>query len=263
MARPRNSKEKQRLQLKTVALMNSLRIRVGAQNPCQFSDWFDRETVHLGWTDTKDSNKWYKYFKGDVGQNPTRILHLLGSLFPDCAGLFHEGPERLWTALWSDSTEELWSICTYTCCAFEGDEEGSLDVMTGNTIFFGESATNFEINLISKLLHSEPYTLSDLSESIALYKIHQTINRIHKTEEISPYRCIKMCLDAENISSELKELGIYDFIYLELTKTEISRLRDESFYRMSTGASDIAQYALNPFGQRSVQDRMVELGVWL
>lgn len=261
MSRPRNSKDKQRLQLKTVALMNGLRIRTGAQNVSQFSEWINQRTEHLGWPDMKDSNKWYKYFKGDVSQEPRRVLRLLKELFPETFSFFNEGPARIWTAMWSQSAETLWSICGFTGCEYPDQYSDEGTCLTGQPLAFCESAYNFECSLLMKIDFGETLELRDLTDSIAIYRIHQMINSIHKTDEIGPYRCVRICLDDTNIISELKSLGIYELIDEELTKTEIARLKSEPCYRISVGAEDLDFYASHPFLHCPIQERMSMLRI--
>lgn len=261
MARPRTAKERQRLQMKTIAFMNALRLRVSAQNPSQFSEWINHVSEPLGWSDMKDSNKWYKYFRGDVSQVPTRMLRLLNEIFPDAHSLFHEGPDRIWSAMWAEDVTDLWQICSFLGYEYEDQEESEKTCLAGNTLKFSETAYNFECNLILNTELEDQINLSLFTEAIAIYRIHEMINKIHRTDDVGPYRCVKMCLDTQKVTNELKSLGIYEFIYNEVIRTEISRLTNESYYRVSVGTHDATGYALDPFLHCSITERMETLRI--
>lgn len=256
MARPRTTKELHRLQIQTIAFMNALRLRVGAQNPSQFSDWINHVSEPLGWSDMKDSNKWYKYFRGNVSQVPTRMLRLMKEIFHDAYPLFYEGRDRIWDAMWAEDARELWNICDFSGYEYENQKVTESTCFMGNTLKFSETAYNFECNLLLKYQTEGQVDFRLLTESIALYRIHKMINEIHRTDEIAPYRCVRMCLDTQKVTSELKTLGIYDFVYDEIVSTEIARLNNESCYRASIGTSDVTGYALDPFLHCSITERM-------
>lgn len=261
MARPRTTKELHRLQIQTVAFMNALRLRVGAQNPSQFSDWINHVSEPLGWSDMKDSNKWYKYFRGNVSQVPVRMLRLLKEIFPDASNLFHEGPERVWDAMWTEDVRALWHICNFSGYEYKNQNEAESTCFMGNTLKFSETAYNFECNLILESKSHGDIDFRLFTESVALYRIHKIINEIHRTDEIGPYRCVKMCLDTQKVTNELKALGVYNFVHDEIISTEISRLNSEPCYRASVGTSDVARYALDPFSHCSITERMEVLRI--
>lgn len=256
MSRPSTTKERQRLQMKTIAFMHALRLRVNAQNPSQFSEWINNVSEPLGWPDMKDSNKWYKYFRGDVNQVPTRMLRLMNEIFPDTHSLFHEGPSRLWSAMWAEDVTDLWQICSFLGYEYEDQENSEITCLAGYILKFSETAYNFECNLILNIEPEEKNNLSLLTESIALYRIHKMINEIHRTDEVGPYRCVRMCLNTQKVTNELKTLGIFEFIYNEIVSTEIARLSNESCYRASIGTGDVTGYALDPFLHCSITERM-------
>lgn len=261
MARPRNSQEKLKLQLRTIALMNVLRLRVDAENPSQFSEWVNQKSEHLGWPDMKGSNKWYKYFRGDIGQDPLRVLKLLRELFPDVFSIFYDGPDRIWTALWSDDSDELWQICSYQDIAYGCQPDNETIELVGREPFFQDSAYNFECSLLTNRSLGQALDLRDLSESIALYRIHMDINKKTRTDETAPYRCVKLCLDSEEITGALINLGVYDYVQDHLTNVEIGRLESERCYRKAIGNINIMTYADNPFSAQTVDQIMSQLHI--
>jgi hypothetical protein len=261
MARPRNSQEKLKLQLRTVALMNLLRIRVGAENPSQFSEWVNQKSESLGWPDMKESNKWYKYFRGDISQDPLRALNRLKELFPDVFNIFYDGPGRLWTALWSDDSDELWQICNYHDIAYGCQPDNETIELVGREPFFQDATYNFECSLLTNRVLGQALDLRDLSESIALYRIHMEINKKTRTDETAPYRCVKFCLGSKEIIETLINLGIYDYIQDYLKNVEIGRLESELCYRKAIGNINIMTYADNPFSAHTVDQIMSQLHI--
>jgi hypothetical protein len=260
MARPQNTNELRRIQFRTVALMNTLKLRTGIQNPYQFGDWINKKTELLDWADSKYSKKWYPYFEGKIKQEPLRVLQLLNHLFPDASAIYYEGPERLWSALW-DPPKELWSICGFLVGDYPAQSSEELTTLTGSKVTFCESAYNFECSLILNQIHGQEPNLRDFVDSIALYRLHHAVSQLHKTDEVGPYRCVQMCLKSNNISRALANLEILDFISNELINLEISRLNNEESYRTAVAVDDVVAYAHNPFEFCSVAQRIKALRI--
>lgn len=272
---PTKSEELRRRCLMTVVLMREVIWWSGTANPNQFGPWFDGQTV--SWTyapksaanaksgqlkATRGQKKWYRLAKGEFGISQTDLGYL-ARLFPDTYNQFWNGPDQLWSALWGPS-EDLWMICgasVYPSPFRDPNEEP--EPFAGPVLTFGESLDNFESSLLGKkLLFGLPLELRDLVESIAMYRLHQTVNRFAKTDGIGAYRCVRMCLDAPEIRCHLRALSafakfsLYDAINNELVSMELDRLTHESSYRASVGTEDAEAYARNPSAFCSNEQRM-------
>ncbi|OUL72144.1 hypothetical protein [Paraburkholderia hospita] len=261
----------------TVTFMSEVIRRSGSANPNQFGRWFDAQTA--SWTHapkttpnanakigqvkaTLGQKKWYRLAKGEFPLSKTALGNL-ARLFPRTYNDFGDGPDQLWRALWG-APEDLWMICgavAYQMPFPDPDEEP--EPFTGPVLSFDESLYNFETSLLSRhMRYGDPLELRDLAWSIAMYRLHQTVNRLAKTDGIGAYRCVRMCLDAPEIRwhlrslSEFAEFSLYDVVNNELILTELDRLRHEPSYRASIGTEDIEAYTRNPSAFCSNEQRM-------
>lgn len=180
-------------------------------------------------------------------------LGYLARLFPDIYSNHWSGPDRLWDALWGPS-EDSWSIChasVYQSPFPEPDADPEL--FAGSGLPFEESLHNFEASLLARhLMYGPALELRDLTESIAMYRLHQTVNRLAKIDGAGAYRCVRMCLDAPEVRGHLRSLSafanfsLYDELNSELISTELDRLKREPSYRAAIGTNDVQAYVLNP-----------------
>jgi hypothetical protein len=261
----------------TVTFMCEVIRRSGSANPNQFGRWFDAETTSWTYAPKSAANanaksgqvkatlgqkKWYRLAKGEFPLSRTALGHL-ARLFPDAYNAFWNGPDQLWNALWAPP-EDLWMICGANAyeSPFPDPDEKPWD-FTGPVLSYGESLQNFEASLLSRqLVFGAPLELRDLAESIAMYRLHQTVNRLAKTDGIGAYRCVRLCMDAPEIRWHLRSLGVfaefslYDAINDELTSTELDRLTHEPSYRASIGTEDIEAYVRNPSALCSSEQRL-------
>ncbi|MEX3556338.1 MAG: hypothetical protein VB131_07235 [Burkholderia gladioli] len=194
-----------------MALLNELAARAGTKNPEQFAKWFDAEMGDrhpmFGYSEegsagagTEGSGKWGKNFNGRTVLKAEYLTHL-GELFPDAEQLYRDGPERLWTALWCPE-EDLWSVCG-TVAHFRGWPSDEHLVFAGAELTFDESLYNIECSLLTTVQYAGDDldcpcapTLKDLARAIALWRMHQRLNSIARTEGVGAYRCVYVCFTA-------------------------------------------------------------------
>ncbi|SDQ22649.1 hypothetical protein SAMN05443245_0461 [Paraburkholderia fungorum] len=264
---PTKTEELRRRRLMAVTFMWEAIRRSGSANPNQFGRWFDAQTAT--WTHipksgsdanaksgqlkaTEDQKKWYPFAKGESPLSKATLSYL-ARLLPDIYSNHWSGPERLWEALWGPP-EDLWSICgasVYQSPLPKPDADPEL--FAGSGLPFEESLHNFEASLLARhLMYGPELELRDLTESIAMYRLHQSVNRLAKTGGAGAYRCVRICLDAPEVRWHLRSLSafanfsLYDELNSELVATELDRLKREPSYRTAIDTSDVQAYVLNP-----------------
>jgi hypothetical protein len=231
----------------------------------QLAAWINRESERLGWTDTQTSNKWYKLDNGDFKNYPARPIEMLGQLFNDAKLIFEDGPANLWRALWGDAVDPsvLWPLCRTRICSdgpWLDDAEWKVAEATSvSPRTFHQTIREFEGELLLALCYREPLSLNHLTEAIALYRLHQTINSlaVSDVDGIGLYRCIQYCLEATGIFHELSDYGGYDLVRNELMSMELKRLDEDRAYRASIGIAEheVADYASAPLSWITDDDR--------
>ncbi|CAJ7592234.1 Uncharacterised protein [Burkholderia pseudomallei] len=263
--------------------MHELMRATGSANPNQFAQWFDDATA--SWqsehaqadmrdkkikqvTATKDQKKWYRIARGQQALSP-KALEQLTKLFPDALQYFLNGPARLWEALWGP-VYKLWGICATVSYETPYRPDPEIDpgeTETGPELSFEASLYNFECGLLQRCREyrdDELLRLRDLSNSIALYRLHQVVNSIGATDGVGAYRCVRMCLDSEELRdqfyafSTFSSFCVYETINGELIEMEMRRLRDEPSYLESVGVGIdlIKDYAWWPHAFCSNEERM-------
>lgn len=209
----------------------------------QLAAWINTESEKLGWTDTQTSNKWYKLDNGDFIFHPAGPIEMLGQLFDDAELIFENGPANLWRALWGNAFDPsvLWPLCR-TRFSSEGpwlDDAAWRKVETTSLKerTFYETIREFEGEILIALAHREPLTLNHLTEAVALYRLHQTINSlaVSHVDGIGAYRCVQHCLNATGIFHELNSYDGFFLVRDELENMEKKRLDLEDSYRASIG----------------------------
>lgn len=217
MARPaRSDTERFREGMRSAALMHTLARRVGAENPHQFADYFDRQT---GMT-TQASGKWRLNF---AGMKPLSLqqVQLLSRLEPDVRRLCEAGPADLWLALWGEE-HDLWSLCrtrftpvgptlddrTWTIVVREFDSERTFD----------EALAEFEGEFLLAEAYGEPLSLRHLTEAVALYRLHEAASALMPLgiDGDGLCRCIRLCVEDDAVKTELQQLGVFDGVHREL-----------------------------------------------
>jgi len=263
--------------------MHELMRRTGSANPNQFAQWFDKATA--SWTDekaqgrepnrkikqvtaTKEQKKWYRIARGQQTLSP-KALEQLSRLFTDARQYYLSGPGRLWEALWGP-VHQLWAVCAMVSYETPYRPDPEIDpgeTHTGPDLSFEESLYNFECGLLLRCgehHEEELLELRDLSDSIALYRLHQAVNFIGATDGVGAYRSVRMCLDAREISEQFEAFNtfssfcVYEVINRELTEMEMHRLKHEPSYRKSVGIELdlIEDYAKWPHAFCSNEERM-------
>lgn len=207
---PSPTDSKNQLKLRTISLMNMLRVEVGAKNPHQFSAWIQESVMNFNWPDLVDSNRLYKYFKGQVSRHPAQILKMLDQVFSDVEKKYWEGPEGLWIALWG-SHLELSANIKKTCKFSERD---SLDNAIKNffmrILVHGESTLPASVSIYRYLSITDPYSrFSDGNGFSMAYSAYQ--------------QALKN-LDAEEVQRTLTELGVYEAVRQEIIEIERARI---------------------------------------
>lgn len=207
---PASTDSKNQLKLRTISLVNMLRVEVGAKNPHQFSALLQESTMSFNWPDLVDSNRLYKYFNGRVSRHPFQILKMLGQVFSDVDKKYWEGPDGLWIVLWGSHLELSASI-KKTCNSSERD---SLDNVIRNfflrILVHGESTLLASVSVYRYLSITDPYSrFSDGNGFSMAY---------------SAYQQALKSLDTAEVQSMLTELGVYEGVRQEIIEIERTRI---------------------------------------
>jgi len=212
----RSETEKLRGGMRAAALMRTLASRVGAENPHQFAEYFDHRTDMA----TQSSGKWRLNFCGGKPLSPQQ-LQLLSRIDADAGRLHNSGPADLWLAMWGDM-RELWVLCRTRLTPYgpELDDQTWAAVRSEFTREqrFGETLAEFEGEVLLAEAYGEPLTLRHLTEAIVLHRLHASINAAVPLgidgEGLS--RCIRLCLEDDEVTGELQRLGVLDGVRREL-----------------------------------------------
>lgn len=254
MARPkRTDTEALRSRMRTVALMQELARRVGADNPNQFAKWFDEQADAA----TQESGKWRHNFNGNrplSGQQLNWLSKLPASV--DAHAMYQDGPSDLWLAMWADP-RDLWTLCRTrlhdTCTDLDSPvwlDDAPLPAAHRNDRCLGDMLREFEGELLLAEAYGEPLRLGHLTEAIALYRIYQFTNSIARVniDGGGVYRCARMCTDNHAVSAELNVLGVYELVVSELEAIEAKHLSTSPTYRAAIPIpdADVNVYLHNP-----------------
>ncbi len=182
---PAPTDSKKPLKLRTISLMNMLRVEVGDKNPHQFSAWFQESATNFNWPDLVDSNRLYKYFKGRVSRHPFQILKMLGQVFSDVDKKYWEGPEGLWISLWG-SHLELSTIIKKTCNSSERDSiDNAIKNFFTRILVHGESNLPASVSIYRYLSITDPYSrFSDGNGFSMAYSAYQQALKDLETAEV-------------------------------------------------------------------------------
>jgi hypothetical protein len=253
---PKTAKDVEIVKLRARTMMSLLMEKTACQNVNQFGAWVNNESERLGWNDTQQSNKWYKLTNGSLTKRPDKPIAMLGQLFHGAEQIYENGPANLWRALWGDATNPavLWPLCRTRI-----DSNGPwLDDITWKEIeakllderTFREAIREFEGELLLAMAYDQPLSLNHLTESVALYRLHQTTNCLARSDVdgVGAYRCIRLCLDDPGIASKLSNYSALNVVRDELIEMEIGRLIRERSYLASVGIerNQIELYANDP-----------------
>jgi hypothetical protein len=265
MARPkRTDTEALRSRMRTVALMQELTRRVGADNPNQFAKWFDTQADAT----TQESGKWRHNFNGNRPLSEQQLNWLCK--FPetsDAHKAYWNGPADLWLAMWNDP-RELWPLCRTrqheTCPDVDHEVWQAEYLDTGRKVndrCLRDVLREFEGELLMTEAYGEMLHMRHLTEAIALYRIYQYTNSCAWLDDdatsAGAYRCVRMCADDCLVKHELNNLGIYDLVVSELESNEVQHLACYPTYRACIPLPDeiIDTYIRNPLAAYPESDR--------
>lgn len=207
---PASTDSKNQLKLRTTSLMNTLRIEAGTKNPHQFSLWLQERVSSFSWPDLVDSNRLYKYFKGQVSRHPSQILNMLGQVFSNVEKKYWEGPEGLWIALWGSHLELSASIKRTCSISERASLDNAIESFFMRILVHGESALLASVSIYRYLSITDPYSrFSDGNGFSMAYSAYQ--------------QALKN-LDTAEVQSMLTELGVYEGVRQEIIEIERTRI---------------------------------------
>lgn len=199
-----------RIRLRTIALMNHLRMSAGASSPYQLSCIIGQWTRNLGWPDMVESNRLYKYFRGDVRRHPIQILNLLSQLFQNAENIYWSGPEDLWSALWGEAHQTSTLVKTISKTAEQSTTEEALNKVFMDYLVHGSFSLTATIAAYRHLASTDPY--GRLGDGYGFGRA------------FSLYRQLIQILKMDDIKKHLSDLGIYEGVQLEISKIEKERV---------------------------------------
>lgn len=186
--------ERQREITRSKALVHLLRDRMGETSIYGFAGRYDG--LMQGTANTQDSNKWRPVFSGKQPLT-ARALASLSELFPDAPQLHQDGPADLWRAMWG-SLEESRVVVADDLNAWR-----SFDV----------ALAEFEADLLLAESYGEPLTLRHLAKAVALHRLHHDLLGL---DGAGTCRCIRRCLDDENVQAALRRFAVLDEVRANL-----------------------------------------------
>lgn len=186
--------ERQREITRSKALVHMLRDRMGETSVYGFAGRYDG--LMQGASNTQDSKKWRPVFSGKQPLT-ARTLASLSELFPDAAQLHQDGPADLWRAMWG-TLEESRAVVADDLNAWR-----SFDV----------ALAEFEADLLLAESYTEPLTLQHLAKAVALHRLHHDLLGL---DGGGTCRCVRRCLDDENVQAALRRLAVLDEVRANL-----------------------------------------------
>ena len=186
--------ERQREITRSKALVHLLRDRMGETSVYGFAGRYDG--LMQGAANTQDSKKWRPVFSGKQPLT-ARALASLSELFPDAAQFHQDGPADLWRAMWG-TLEESRAVVADDLNAWR-----SFDV----------ALAEFEADLLLAESYREPLTLQHLAKAVALHRLHHDLLGL---DGAGTCRCIRRCLDDENVQAALRRLAVLDEVRANL-----------------------------------------------
>ncbi len=186
--------ERQREITRSKALVHILRDRMGETSVYGFAGRYDG--LMQGTSNTQESKKWRPVFNGKQPLT-ARTLASLSELFPDAPQLHQDGPANLWRAMWG-TLEESRAVVADDLNAWQ-----SFDV----------ALAEFEADLLLAENFGEPLTVQYLAKAIALHRLHHDLLGLDGT---GTRRCIRRCLDDENVQAALRRIAILEEVRADL-----------------------------------------------
>ncbi|NMY10625.1 hypothetical protein HBO38_19500 [Pseudomonas veronii] len=190
--------------------MNHLRMDAGASSPYQLSCIIGQKTKNLGWPDMVESNRLYKYFRGDVRRHPTQIVNLLSQLFQDAEDIYWSGPDNLWSALWGEPHQTSTIVKGISKTLEHSTTEEALNKVFMDYLVHGSFSFTSTIAAYRYLATTDPYgRLGDGHGFGRAFSIYRQLTKILKLDETKKL---------------LSELGVYEGVQLEISKIEKERV---------------------------------------
>jgi hypothetical protein len=186
--------ERQREITRSKALVHMLRDRMGVTSVYGFAGRYDG--LMQGAASTQDSKKWRPVFNGKQPLT-ARTLASLSELFPDAAQLHQDGPADLWRAMWGTLEESRAVVAD--------------DLKTWRS--FDVTLAEFEADLLLAESYGEPLTLQHLAKAVALHRLHHDLLGL---DGAGTCRCIRRCLDDENVQAALCRIAVLDEVRANL-----------------------------------------------
>lgn len=206
----KNSDEPNQIKLRTIALMNQLRISAGASSPYHLSVIINEKTKNLGWPDMTESNRLYKYFRGNVRRHPIQILSLLSQIFDHVDNIYWKGPEDLWTVLWGEPNQISTILKTTSKSSAQSTTEDALNKVFMDYLVPGVFSLTSTIAAYRYLTITDPYGRHGDGYGMG--------------RAVSMYRQLMEILKMDDIKKYLSELGVYDGVQIEIVKMEKERI---------------------------------------
>lgn len=204
------------IRLRTIALMNHLRISAGASCPYQLSVMIDEKANKLGWPDMTESKRLYKYFQGNVRRHPTQILNLLSQIFQDVENTYWKGPNDLWVALWGDIPLISTIIKSSSQTLEQSTTEEALNKVFMDYLVDGTFSLPSTIAVYRYLVITDPYgRFGDGHGFGRAFSIYSQLKKILQTDEINKH---------------LSELGVYLEVQMEIDKIERERINNRPYW---------------------------------
>lgn len=208
----KNLKEREQATVRSVALLNHLASRFGADSHYQFAAIYDESMPDAA--SSQASGKWRPYFVGERPL-PFKLLALLETAFPGAIEFYRQGPKGLWQAMWGPAD------CLRLPISNELSEFGSFD----------QALAEFEGELLLAEQYRAPLCLEHLSKAVALYRLHYDLLGL---DGEGACRCIRLCLDSDEVCFGLRELGVRQSVETELDAWIMTRLDCEVAWANAT-----------------------------
>lgn len=202
--------ELNQIKLRTIALMNQLRISSEASSPYHLSVIINEKTKSLGWPDMTESNRLYKYFRGNVRRHPTQILSLLSQIFNNVDNFYWKGPEDLWTILWGKPHETSTILKITAKTSEQSTTEDALNKIFIDYLAHGTFSLTSTLAAYRYLAITDPYGRHGDGHGVG--------------RAFSMYRQLMEILNMDEIKKHLSELGIYNGVQIEIVNMEKERI---------------------------------------
>ncbi len=192
------TEERQRKITRSKALVHLLRERVGETSIYGFAEKYDALVSPIKPTQGQGGNGWQALFNGLRPLSGSRLKSLSAvSVWSDAENLYQDGPADLWRAMWG-SPDELRAVVA-----------GELKTWRS----FDVTLAEFEADLLLAEIYREPLALQYLAKAIALHRLHHDLLGL---DGAGTCRCVRCCLDDEDIREELSGLGVLDAVRADL-----------------------------------------------